>query len=152
MNSANNGNGWAAVTLVGSAGTLPKAKSNRDGIGAVVRFTPDGGKPVITPIIGGGSHASQSYLTAEFGLGSAQKGTVDVLWPGGTHNRLYDVAKGERIKIPEIPCSYSANWKNAAQYDACVQDSLNRLAQAKIITRADRKRFFDSASRAFASH
>src|SRR5262249_32085829 len=65
MNSANNGNGWVAVQLVGSVGTLAKAKSNRDGIGAVLHFTPEGGKTVISPIIGGGSHASQSYFTAE---------------------------------------------------------------------------------------
>ncbi|HEV7517114.1 MAG TPA: CRTAC1 family protein [Thermoanaerobaculia bacterium] len=151
MNSADNGNGWAAVQLVGSSGTLPKGKSNRDGIGAVLKFTPDGGKTVITPIIGGGSHASQSYLTAEFGLGSALKGTVDVLWPGGTKNRLYDVAKGQRVKIPEIPCSYSANWKNANQYNSCVRDAVNRLTAAKVISRAEGTRLYDSAARAFAS-
>jgi hypothetical protein len=152
MNSADNGNGWAAVRLVGSFGTLPKAKSNRDGIGAVVKFTPDGGKTVITPVIGGGSHASQSYLTAEFGLGSAAKGTVDVLWPGGTHNRLYDVARGERVNLPEIPCNYSASWKNADQYNACVRDALTKLTRAKIISRTESTRLFDSASRAFAAH
>jgi hypothetical protein len=151
MNSANNGNGWAAVRLVGSVGTLPKAKSNRDGIGAVLKFTPEGGKTVITPIIGGGSHASQSYLTAEFGLGKAAKGTVDVLWPGGVHNRFYDVARGERVNIPEIPCSYSASWKNADQYNACVRDAINRLTRAKVISRAEGSRLFDSASRAYTA-
>jgi hypothetical protein len=150
MNSANNGNGWVAVQAVGSFGTLPKAKSNRDGIGAVLKFTPEGGKTVITPIIGGGSHASQSYLNAEFGLGSASKGMVDILWPGGTRNRLYDVANGERVKVPEIPCSYSASWRNADQYNACVRDALNRLTQAKVISRAERNRLFSSAARAFA--
>ncbi len=150
MNSGDNGNGWAAVNLVGSFGTLPKGKSNRDGIGAVIKFTPDGGKTVITPVIGGGSHASQSYMTAEFGLGSAAKGTVDVLWPGGTKNRFYDVANGERIKIPEIPCSYAASWKNAGQYNACVSDAINRLTQAKVITRAQGKRLSASALRAYA--
>jgi hypothetical protein len=150
MNSANNGNGWAAVRLVGSFGTLPKAKSNRSGLGAVVKFTPDAGKTVITPLIGGGSHASQSSLTANFGLGSAAKGRVDVLWPGGTRNRLYDVAKGERVNIPEIPCSYSADWKDAGQYNACVRDALNQLTQAKVISRDERNRLYSSAVRAFS--
>jgi len=149
MNSANNGNHWVAVQLVGSVGTLPKAKSNRDALGAVIRFTPDAGKTVITPIIGGGSHASQSSLNTSFGLGSAAKGRVDVLWPGGTRNRLYDVAQGERVKIPEIPCSYSANWKNADQYKACVREALNQLTQAKVLSRDERNRLFESAVRAF---
>ncbi len=150
MNSANNGNGWAKVKLVGSFGTVPKAKSNRDGIGAVIKFTPDGGKTVITPVIGGGSHASQSSAIAGFGLGTAAKGTVDVQWPGGTHNRLYDVAKGEQVNFPEIPCSFKGgNFKNAGQYNACVSNALNTLLQKKVISSSQRARFLASAQRAF---
>jgi hypothetical protein len=150
MNSANNGNGWSKVQLVGSFGTLPKAKSNRDGIGSVIKFTPAGGKTVITPVIGGGSHASQSSSVAGFGLGTAAKGTVDVLWPGGTRNRLYDVARGEQVKIPEIPCSYKdPSFKTISPYNSCVQAALGTLVKKKIITSAESARLFASAQRAF---
>jgi len=150
MNSGNNGNGWTKVKLAGSFGILPGAKSNRDAIGAVIKFTPDQGKTVITPIIGGGSHASQSSSIAGFGLGAALKGTVDVLWPGGTRNRLYDVANGEQVNIPEIPCSYKdASFKTLNQYNTCVHAALGALVKKKAITNGESNRFFASAQRAF---
>jgi len=149
INSGGNGNGWAEVTLVGGAGIVDGAKSNRDGIGSTLRFTPDAGKTVITPVVSGATHASQSSLTAGFGLGSAAKGTLDVLWPGGTRNRLYDVKRGERLTFPEIPCSFSGNWKDFGQYNSCVRHAINDLRKARIITEDQGERIANSAVRAF---
>jgi hypothetical protein len=75
INSGGNGNGWAAVKLRGSVGTIEGARSPRDGIGALVFFTPQGGKTVMRPVMGGGSYASQDSLEGIFGLGAAREGT-----------------------------------------------------------------------------
>jgi hypothetical protein len=148
INSGGNGNGSVEVALLGGAGIVSGARSNRDGIGATLRFTPDGGKTVLEPLAGGASHASQSSRILGFGLGQAAKGTVDVLWPGGNRNRLYDVKKGERIRLPEIPCSIAGNAKNFGQYNSCVHKALDGYRNAGLITQAERDRFIDSALRA----
>jgi hypothetical protein len=149
INSGNNGNGAVAIRTVGSFGITDGGKVNRDGMGAVLKFTPDGGKTVISPILGGGSHASQSSRVAGFGLGTAAKGTVDVLWPGGTRNRLYDVANGERLNLPEIPCSYAATWKNFGQYNSCLHHAINDLRKAGVVSEQQGQRLIDSATRAY---
>src|SRR5262249_23406445 len=123
---------------------------NRDGIGAVVTFQPDGGLPVMKPIISGGSFGSASSLWADFGLGHASKGIVDILWPGGARNRLYDVHNGEKIVFPEIPCSYDTQRSNS-EYAACVQGALAELVDAGVIGSAERGRLLASAMRAFNS-
>src|SRR5262249_27874898 len=59
LNSADNGNGWVEVTVTGDKGLTPTGRVNRDGIGAIVKFTPDGGKTVMKPIQAGTGFASQ---------------------------------------------------------------------------------------------
>lgn len=167
INSAGNGNKSAQVTLLGTKGLVDNRHStgevNRDGIGAVVRFTPHGGKTSIRPILGGAGYASQDSLTATFGLGSAAKGTVDVLWPGGVRNRLYDVKAGEKVTIPEIPCSFETFQSNLPphanpaahrnQFGKCVKESLKDLTRGDVVTKAQAKRLEDSALRAYdAAH
>ena len=149
INSADNGNNWAEVTLVGGVGAIGDAVVNRDGIGAIVSFTPDGGKTSLQPILGGASYASQSSLSAGFGLGQASQGTVDVLWPGGVRNRLYDVGHGEKITFPEIPCSYDGSWGNKGQYVSCVTQALNDAKAAGLISNQAKARFLHSAKQAF---
>jgi hypothetical protein len=149
INSGGNGNGSVEVSLLGTSGLTDGGRSNRDGFGATLRFTPDGGKTVIEPLAGGATHASQSSRTIGFGLGTAPKGTLDVLWPGGTRNRLYDVKNGERIRLPEIPCSITGNWKNFGQYKSCVRHAVNDLRQARLISEDQGERLGRSAVRAF---
>jgi hypothetical protein len=149
MNSGGNGNGSAAVRLVGGKGLVDKGKVNRDGVGAVLTFTPAGGKTIIHPMVGGGSHNSQDDLWAHLGLGTAPSGTLDILWPGGVKNRFYGLAAGERLRIPEIPCSFDAAWKNFGEYNSCVRTSLNQMMQKGIINAGERQRLIDSATRAF---
>ena len=77
------------------------------------------------PVLGGASHTSQSSMTAHFGLGSDASGTVDIMWPGGVYNRLYDVSASEGVVFPEIPCSFMGWDGTQAEYETCVSDALS---------------------------
>lgn len=146
--SSGNGNGWVEVRTVGSTGLTDGGAVNRSGIGAVVKVTPHGGETAIVPITGGSSYASQHSLARQLGLGSAPKAAVEVLWPGGVRNRLYDVRPGERVVFPEIPCSIDAD-QPSGQFLACTRSSLDDLVDAGVISRGERARFLGSAARAF---
>lgn len=147
--SSGNANGSVAVDVVGSIGLTGRGRVNRDGIGAVVRFRPHGGKSVLRPIIAGSSYASQDSLTANFGLGSARFGRVEVLWPGGVRNRLYGAYDGERIRFPEIPVSFDDPNISLGLYLFRVKRALRDLRRQGEISRFERRRFFISAFLAF---
>jgi enediyne biosynthesis protein E4 len=154
INSGGNGNNWAVLSLVGTIGLVDNQHSrgrvNRSAVGAVVKFTPEGGKPILHPVLAGASYGSQDSLKFNVGLGTATRGTVEVLWPGGVRNKLYDVQAGERLLIPEIPCSFTTN-QNAVDYSKCVRESLKDLRHPSVdlITEAQFKRLEDSALRAY---
>lgn len=152
INSASNGHQWVKVELLGSAGITTNGQSNRDGIGAVVSFLPAPGLPktrVTKPVLGGSSHASQHSLEQVFGLGHGRRGYAEVLWPGGTRNRLYGLRFGERATLPEIPCGFDDDWANAGEYVGCVVDALDELRDAGIVDNAGHLRFFLSALHAY---
>jgi hypothetical protein len=149
INRGQSENGWISLTAVGSVGLTDGGETNRDGIGAVVFFTPENGDTAITPIQGGSSFASQHALEVNFGLGAAKQGTVEILWPGGVRNRLYGVGAGERVVLPEIPCSFNGDWSSQAEYEACVAAALADLAGAGIISDSDVARYSSSALQAF---
>jgi enediyne biosynthesis protein E4 len=148
LKNSGNANNWVKAKLTGSVGITTGGRSNRSGIGAVVFFTPDGGKRVMSPVLGGSSHQSQNALEQSFGLGTATSGTLEVLWQGGTKNRLYDVGAGERVRFPEIPCDYTAPISKGA-YTTCVTVSLTKLVRANVINRVERDRLRASALRAY---
>ncbi len=149
INSADNGNGWVKIDLLGAKGLTPSGTVNRNGIGAVVKFKPKQ-RPEVMSIVGGtGTYASQHELTQSFGLGKAKKGQADVLWPGGVRNRVYDVDDGERLLIPEIPCSYAGSWPSFNAYKACVADALDELVAADVLSNRDAARLKQSAHRAY---
>ena len=150
LNGGGNGNGSVAVRTLGAVGLVKGARVNRSGIGAVVTFTPQGMAPSTKPIMGGASYASQDALETVFGLGVAGGGTVDVLWPGGVRNRLYDVARGEHVLLPEIPCDFAAGGSGEGEYRGCVRAALDDLVAAKVLRRADTRRYLASALRAYA--
>src|SRR6266545_413475 len=127
LNSANNGNKWVKVRTKGSKGLATGGKVNRDGIGAIVKFTPDNGKQVMSPVLGGSSYASEHSLTQGFGLGAQTQGTVDIMWPGKVNNRLYAVQAGETIVYPEIPCDFKGTWSSIKTYTKCVDTALTEL-------------------------
>ncbi len=147
--SSGNGNGSVEVKALGSVGLVSGGAVNRDGIGAVVSFTPRGGRTAIKPVLGGSSYASQDSLEITFGLGAARRGTADVLWPGGVRNRLYDVRRGQRVVLPEIPCGYDADWPGFRSYRRCVRGALDELREAGVIDQRQRARLQASAFRAF---
>jgi hypothetical protein len=144
------GNGWIAVTTRGSVGDAGGARVPRDGYGAVLRVTPAHGQTAIRPVLGGSSYASQNARELTFGLGAAHRATVEVLWPGGVRNRLYDVRAGERIVFPEIPCSFDDPGATPAGYAACVVTALGDLVSAGAIHPGEGGRYLGSALRAFA--
>jgi hypothetical protein len=82
------------VKLVGT-------KSNRDGIGAVVRLT-SGGARQWQMLRSGSSYLSQSELVLTFGLGGArQADTIEVEWPSGQVDRLSGVGADATVTIGE---------------------------------------------------
>ena len=149
MNSGGNRNRWVSFTLMGTKGLIRDGAVNRDGIGAVVTFTPRRGVPVMVPVVAGSSFASQHSLEAHFGMGKAHKGDVEVLWPGGVRNRLYRVNKFERLTLPEIPCSFDADWPTNGAYKRCLQRAFRDLRRADLLTEAEVARLNASMQRAF---
>ena len=150
INNAENQNNWVQVKLVGTIGLTSLGTVNRDGIGALVSFRPKNSLLAdMRPILGGSSYASQDSLTVTFGLGNKNKGTIDILWPGGVRNRLYNIKKGERIVFPEIACSYDGNWASKREYRRCINNALDELVTAGILTKNQKGRFRKSALRAF---
>lgn len=151
LNRTENRNNSVKIRLLGTKGITASGVTNRDGIGAVAFFTPQRGKTSMRPVLGGSSYASQHSLDTIFGLGDAHKGTLDILWPGGTRNRLYGVAEGETVRVPEIPCSYAGQWRHPNDYRQCVDRALEDLVRKKWLGRSMQHRLFESAIRAFAS-
>ncbi|NEQ81118.1 MAG: hypothetical protein F6K26_12960 [Moorea sp. SIO2I5] len=150
INSADNGHSWVEVEVLGSVGLTTEGRTNRDGIGSVVFFTPTGGDTVIQPILGGSSFLSQDSLAANFGLGSQSSGTVEVLWSGGVRNRLYDVEEFEEVVFPEIPVSFDGDFESIIEYETLVSSAISELVDSQALTETEGERFFSSAVRAFA--
>lgn len=93
-NDGGNRNNWLCVRTVGG-------KSNRDGIGAVVRVaSPKAGKQWNT-VRSGSSYCSQSDLALTFGLGRDPKATLEIEWPSGLKQRLADVPANQFITVEE---------------------------------------------------
>lgn len=149
LNNAANSNKWVKVKLLGTRGITENGVANRDGIGAVVSFTPDKGKTSMQPVVGGSSYASQHSLSAIFGLGTAERGTIEVLWPGGMKNHLYVEGGSREVVVPEIPCSLTAQWENTDAYRRCVKRALGEVYQAGAINKAQKQDLLESAIRAF---
>jgi len=76
-------------------------KSNRDGIGAVVRAT--SGKDLQWQMLhSGSSYLSQSELVLTFGLGAGTKAdSMEVQWPSGQVDKLSNVSASRTITVEE---------------------------------------------------
>ncbi|MEM7049042.1 MAG: CRTAC1 family protein [Acidobacteriota bacterium] len=140
----NNGNDnhWVEVRLLGMVGVLPAGRVNRDGVGAVIRVTPQGGRTSLRPVTGGSSFASQNAPEQLFGLGRAATATVEVMWPGGIVNRLHGVRAGERIVFPEIPCDAKLD---GALYRSCLTETVEQLRSRDLLSPSLAERFVASA-------
>jgi enediyne biosynthesis protein E4 len=82
------------VKLVGT-------RSNRDGIGAVVRVTSGADKQWLM-MKSGGSYLSSNELILTFGLGGNTKANaVEITWPSGQVDKLSNVDAGQTITVQE---------------------------------------------------
>jgi hypothetical protein len=93
-NDGGNRNHWLCIKTVGT-------KSNRDGIGSVVRIESASGKQWNT-VRSGSSYASQSDLALTFGLGGdTSVKTIQVEWPSGTKQNFTGIPANQLITIDE---------------------------------------------------
>jgi hypothetical protein len=92
-NDGGNRNHWLNVRLSGT-------KSNRDGIGAVVRVQSGAGKQW-NMVRSGSSYCSASDLALTFGLGKAATVALEVEWPSGIRQQFANVAAGQFLIVDE---------------------------------------------------
>jgi hypothetical protein len=92
-NDGGNGNHWLSVRLVGS-------KSNRDGIGSVIRVKSSLGTQS-SMVHSGSSYCSQSDLAATFGLGKDTSASIEIEWPSGIKQNVGTVAANQFVTIDE---------------------------------------------------
>jgi len=80
---------------------LVGTKSNRDGIGTIVRVT-SGADKQWKMLKSGSSYLSQSELVLTFGLGASTKvDAVEIQWPSGQTDKLSNIAAGQTITVTE---------------------------------------------------
>jgi hypothetical protein len=89
VNDGGEGNAWLRVELTGT-------RSNRDGIGAVVRVGAQAN--AMSTAVG---YASSSHAGVHFGLGRADKVDVEVTWPAGAVQRLAGVSANQVLRVHE---------------------------------------------------
>src|ERR1700736_1900261 len=89
LNRGASGNRWLSIMLRGT-------RSNRDGYGARVRVN---GQTRFAN--SAGSYVCANDKRLHFGLGSAQKATVEVLWPSGTKQVLNDIRVNQFLEVRE---------------------------------------------------
>jgi hypothetical protein len=93
-NDGGNKNHWLSVRTTGT-------KSNRDGIGAVVRIESASGKQW-SAVHSGSSYASQSDLALTFGIGQDPiVNSIQVEWPSGAKQKFANVQPNQAIVIDE---------------------------------------------------
>ncbi len=93
-NDGGNRNHWLSIRTVGT-------KSNRDGIGAIVRVQSNSGKQW-NRVRSGSSYCSQSDLALTFGLGGDTAATViEIDWPSGTVQKLANIPANQFLTIDE---------------------------------------------------
>ena len=96
MNRSEETGHWLDVALEGT-------KSNRDGIGAIVKVITSAGAQYnhMTSSVG---YASSSHGPVHFGLGKDSKAkSVEIRWPSGIVQTLQDVPGDQVIKVKEAP-------------------------------------------------
>jgi len=80
---------------------LEGTRSNRDGIGAIVRINV-GGEKQWQMLRSGSSYLSQSELVLTFGLGQRTKvESIEIQWPSGQVDKLTNVSSGQTITVRE---------------------------------------------------
>lgn len=125
---------WVSIQPIGMLDIVPGATVNRGALGATLRVTPKGMRTVTTPVVSGDSFGSQHSPRRNFGLGKSCSGDVEIIWPGGVHNKLYDVQHKDMLTIPEIPCNIDGKWPSARAYRKCVVRAVGKMVLRKIVS------------------
>ena len=95
MNNALNGNHWILFDLVGH-------KSNRNGIGAIIKVTTGSGRALYNHVTTSVGFMSSSDRRAHFGLGSETKiDQVEIRWPSGIVQRIAHPAIDQILRVGE---------------------------------------------------
>src|SRR3984885_10802378 len=92
-NDGGNRNHWLSVRLAGT-------KSNRDGIGGVIRLQSSSGMQMNT-VHSGSSYCSQSDLAATFGLGRDTSASIEIEWPSGAKQAIGNIAADQFLTVDE---------------------------------------------------
>ena len=93
-NDTQTSNHWLLVKLTGR-------KSNRDGIGAVIKVTTPHGDQYQT-VSTAGSYCSSNDRRAHFGLGADKSAqAIEIHWPSGVVQKLNDVAADRILTVKE---------------------------------------------------
>ena len=80
---------------------LVGTKSNRDGIGTVVRVAA-GSEKQWKMLRSGSSYLAQSELVLTFGLGTQSKAdNVEIKWPSGQVDKLANIKAGQTVTVQE---------------------------------------------------
>jgi hypothetical protein len=95
INSADNGNHWILLNLIGTY-------SNRDAIGAEVRLTTQSGRVLHNRVSVSVGLMSSSDRRVHFGLGSETAiRSIEIRWPRGTRQTLQNIAADQILTITE---------------------------------------------------
>jgi hypothetical protein len=95
INSADNGNHWLTLELVGRY-------SNRDAIGAKVKLTTASGRVLYNHVSVSVGFMGSSDKRIHFGLGAeSQVRTIEIRWPRGTVQRMEGIAADRFLKVEE---------------------------------------------------
>ena len=93
-NEGGNGNHWIRFRAQG-------VRSNRDGIGTIIRVT-SGGVTQSQTVHSGGSFLSENQRQPTFGLGAQDRAdSIEVIWPSGTIDRSGPLQSGRQYIITE---------------------------------------------------
>jgi len=94
-NDGGNRNRWIELRLTGT-------RSNRDGLGALIRSVTDSGLSQTHLVTTAGSYQSASDRRVLLGLGASSRlRSLEVRWPSGALQRLESVAAGSRLALRE---------------------------------------------------
>jgi hypothetical protein len=82
---------------------LQETKSNRDGIGAIIKFTA-GGKVQYNHVSSAAGYASASAGPTHFGLGTSKSAELaEIRWPSGVTQELRNVGADRVVTVREPP-------------------------------------------------
>jgi hypothetical protein len=95
INSADNGNHWLVLRLVGH-------KCSRDAIGARAKLVTPSGRTLFNHATGSVGFLSTSDLRLHFGLGlETSAASIEIQWPSGATQKLQNVAADQNLRVDE---------------------------------------------------